>query len=102
MHFSCEGEKRKTWKRRFFVLTHDTAQLRFEYFKTQNGESLGESGYVCIFLGTETKWWLRAGSFSLKDALCFRVLEPPFSPFAEKPVAEVITPNRTYVFTADV
>lgn len=75
------GEKRKTWKKRFFVLSHDSTKLKFTYAKSPTSDPLG--------------------TFYLKDALCFRVVEPPFSQFADKPVAEVITPNRTYLLTSD-
>lgn len=35
------GEKVKSWKKRYFVLRHDTNQLLFDYYKNKFGELLG-------------------------------------------------------------
>eukprot|EP00045_Choanoeca_perplexa_P007779 m.71434 g.71434 ORF g.71434 m.71434 type:complete len:427 (+) comp14216_c0_seq2:191-1471(+) len=74
------GDRRKSWKKRWFVITNSNFSLHFSYYKSQP---------------SKTKPLRPLGSFELHAAESFRLLEPPMSPLTRS-VMEVITPKRTY------
>eukprot|EP00053_Salpingoeca_punica_P000223 m.27821 g.27821 ORF g.27821 m.27821 type:complete len:323 (-) comp10152_c0_seq1:432-1400(-) len=74
-----QGDKIKSWKKRYFVLRHDSSQMRFEYFKAPGGDLLG--------------------TFCIREASQCRMLEPPNSPL-QTPVLEITTPSRSFLLSA--
>ncbi len=41
---SHAGERVKSWRRRYFIVKHDTSSLRFEYYKHPGSDMLGTCG----------------------------------------------------------
>lgn len=65
----------RTWKKRFFVVQRDDAQLRFAYYKDEAHSTSSRDKPL--------------GTFALAAREHVRLLEPPRSPLGDRPVMEV-------------
>lgn len=76
-----QGEKIKSWRKRYLMVYQERAQLRFDYFKTQGASE-------------------PQGSFGLSPSSQFRLISPPASPLPVS-VMEITTPFRVYLLSAE-